>query len=262
MKKIGHGSISALLFCLFFAAAGNCQDLYQVKLQDGRILRVRNYYEKDGTIFLLRYGNYVGIEKSQVVEIVKVDEKTTSDASNPPKPAEPSAKAAVAATPKSQKGGTLARWADSKDGKGTDAPEWRNITEAQKKSEEERLAQEEQRQRESREQSLADMETNRRQHIEELEQMISRFRDEREQMCTPHQTSDSAKPSMPAPKSAEEMVGRVNGAGAIVGHCSYLTDQINELEKKLQGLKDTDAAAMLDNPGSKEAPAPKSRKKR
>ena len=69
--------IFALLICLLFPVLGNCQE-YQVKLNDGRILKVKHYYEKDGTIFLFRYGNYIGIDKSEVVEIIK-----TQDAESP-----------------------------------------------------------------------------------------------------------------------------------------------------------------------------------
>jgi hypothetical protein len=74
--------IVALLVCLLFPAIGNCQS-YQVKLHNGRTMIVRQYYEKDGTIFLLRYGNYIGVDKSEVAEISKIEDPSGSANSNP-----------------------------------------------------------------------------------------------------------------------------------------------------------------------------------
>jgi hypothetical protein len=254
--------ISAFLICMLFAAVANCQDYYQVKLQNGRIIRVNNYYEKNGTIFLLRYGNYIGIEKSEVTGIVKMRDSADSSKPNQSKQTGSVTSSAKPPTAKSAKGGTTARFVKPNGERDSDEFETRGPTAEQQKSEEERAIQEERRQREAREQSLADMEANRLREIDELEQIISRLRDDRTQLCTAGDTPKTERPSMPAPKSAEEMAGHVNAAGNTVGHCNYLTGQIDEMEKKLQGLKDTDAATMLENQASKAGPPSRNRKSR
>jgi hypothetical protein len=72
MKSIRRISwIGALLIGMLFPAIGNCY-IYQVKLSDGRVLKVKQYYEKGDTIFLLRYGNYIGMDKNTVIEITKI----------------------------------------------------------------------------------------------------------------------------------------------------------------------------------------------
>ena len=91
--------IFALLICLLFPAMGNCQE-YEVKLNNGRVIRTKQYYEKDGTIYLLRYGNYVGYEKSEVVEIVKKQDAPSSSAANSPKRAGSGAKTSASPAPK------------------------------------------------------------------------------------------------------------------------------------------------------------------
>jgi hypothetical protein len=83
MKSIKHISwIVTLLVGMLFPAIGNCY-IYQVKLSDGRILKVKQYYEKGDTIFLLRYGNYIGMDKNTVVEITKIKDPTETANSIP-----------------------------------------------------------------------------------------------------------------------------------------------------------------------------------
>jgi hypothetical protein len=81
-KKISW--LVALLICLLFPVAGNCEE-YQVMMRDGRIIKTRQYYEKNGTIFLLRYGNYIGFDKNEVTEIVKIPDSSETVGSNPSK---------------------------------------------------------------------------------------------------------------------------------------------------------------------------------
>ena len=69
--------ILALLICLLFPATGK-GDEYQVKLKNGKIMKTRMCYEKDGTVFLYKYGNYIGIDKSEVEEITQTKDPTVS----------------------------------------------------------------------------------------------------------------------------------------------------------------------------------------
>jgi|WetSurMetagenome_2_1015567.scaffolds.fasta_scaffold180882_2 hypothetical protein len=92
--------IGVLLAGMLFPAIGNCE-VFQVKLRDGRVLRVRQYYEKGDTIFLLRYNNYIGMDKSEVVEITKAQDSSEEANAAPVKQKSSSTKAST-----SQKAGT------------------------------------------------------------------------------------------------------------------------------------------------------------
>lgn len=74
----------AVLVCLVFPTIGNCE-YYEVKLRNSRIIKVKQYYEKDDTIFLLRYGNYVGIDKNEVLEIVRIQDPSGPAEAAPPR---------------------------------------------------------------------------------------------------------------------------------------------------------------------------------
>ena len=41
-------------------------------------MKTRMCYEKDGTVFLYKYGNYIGIDKSEVEEIIQTKDSTAS----------------------------------------------------------------------------------------------------------------------------------------------------------------------------------------
>jgi hypothetical protein len=94
--------IGALLAGMLFPAIGNCE-VYQVKMRDGRTMRVKQYYEKGDMIFLLRYNNYIGLDRNEVVEITKADDSTDAPDVMPKKK-----KASSATTAGSKKAGARA----------------------------------------------------------------------------------------------------------------------------------------------------------
>ena len=107
MKRFKQISRSgALLVAMLFPTIGNCE-IYQVKMRDGRILKVKQYYEKGDTIFLLRYNNYIGMDRNEVVEITKIENPANADISTPEQQKRPSTKASASkkartSTPSSQ----------------------------------------------------------------------------------------------------------------------------------------------------------------
>jgi hypothetical protein len=226
MKIMGFRPISrmfALLFCMLFAAAGYCEE-YQVKMQDGRVLRVKSYYEKEGTVFLLRYGNYIGVEKSTIAEIVKVHDLVDITKPKAVKNTGAGAKTAVPST--------------LKNGKNTARPGLVAPKTGQPKAPETKSVKEEPRQRAAQKQLPEILDTNRLREMGELDQTISRLRTEKTKTCSASETP----------------------SGNTASRCKYLTSQIDELEKKLQRMKAPDGATTLDKSSSKTESAHKSQK--
>jgi hypothetical protein len=105
MRKKSSGLISwivALLICLLLPATGICEE-YQVKLKSGRIIKTKGCYEKDGTVFVYRYRNYIGIDKSEIEEIIQTQDSAATEDSYSPKQASSGKGASSAQKAKSAK---------------------------------------------------------------------------------------------------------------------------------------------------------------
>jgi hypothetical protein len=42
---------------------------YRIKLKNGKVITTSNYYEKNGCIYIQKYGGYMGIDRSEVEEV-------------------------------------------------------------------------------------------------------------------------------------------------------------------------------------------------
>jgi hypothetical protein len=88
--------IIVVLACLLAPIQGFSQ-LFKVTFKDGTTVTVRHLFEKDGTVYIYRFGSYIGVEKSNIEEIKEIEDKeklvdsgtkknSVAAASNSPRP--------------------------------------------------------------------------------------------------------------------------------------------------------------------------------
>jgi hypothetical protein len=210
------GWVMAILgACILLPIEGRCQ-LFHVKLKNGTVLTLRHYYEKNGTLFFYRSGNYIGIERSDVLEIIEIEDKESlaDSAANPKRNSRATSSTSSQSGKKSLR--PPARQANRAVGSRatSNASEEANLREREESPEEKRLRK-----------------------IEELESKIDPLREESEKACKGAAAIASGNARIPGPNTAEGLIANMNVAANTVEYCVQKTRELKKMEKDLDALR-------------------------